>query len=202
LAILQAAHRLFAENGYPATTMQAVAAEAEVAAKTVYLAFSTKAALLRAVWDLALKGDTDDAPVAQREWYREILEERDPDRKVRLLARNSCNVKRRIGPLLRAIRSAAAVDDDSAALWALIQSDFYDNQRVIVETLARDGALRADLNVSKATDILWMLNHPDTWLLLTGDRGWSPEVFEEWFATTASQQLIAPRGPRRPTTRP
>ena len=44
LAILEAAHRLFTSDGYTATTMQAVAAKADVATKTVYLAFSTKAA--------------------------------------------------------------------------------------------------------------------------------------------------------------
>ena len=199
LAILQAAHQLFTRDGYPATTMQAVAAEANVAPKTVYLAFSTKAALLRAVWDLALKGDVDDAPVAEREWYIALVEERDPVTKLTLLARNSCVVKRRIGALLRAIRSAAAVDTDSAELWALIQSDFHANQRAIVETLAREGALRSELDVATATDILWTLNHPDTWLLLTDERGWSPDAFEAWFAATACQQLLgtSPRAPRR-----
>ena len=37
--------------------------------------------------------------------------------------------------MLEVIRDAAPVDPDTAALWNLIQSDFYDNQRVIVETL-------------------------------------------------------------------
>src|SRR5919204_595373 len=74
---------------------------------------------------------------------------------------------------------------DAAALWRLIQSDFYDNQRVIVESLHAKRALRPDLDVARATDVLWTLNHPDVWLLLIGERGWAPEDWERWFADTA-----------------
>ena len=93
-------------------------------------------------------------------------------------------VQARIGRLLRTIRSAAAVDPDAGALWQLIQSDFYANQRVLVATIHERGGLRPDLDVDRATDILWTLNHPDVWLLLVGDRGWTPEQFEAWFADT------------------
>src|SRR6476646_4300185 len=74
-AILAAAQRLFERQGYAATTMAAIAREAGVALKTVYLAFETKAGVLRALWHLLLRGDTADAPVAERDWYREVLEE-------------------------------------------------------------------------------------------------------------------------------
>ena len=190
LAVVDAAQRLFERDGYTVTTIDAIAAEAAVSTKTVYLAFANKATLLRAVWDRALKGDTDDAPVAQREWYRALLEEGDPRRQLALVAVNSCAVKQRIGPMLRAIRSAAEVDPDGATLWQLIQSDFHANQRVIVESIARHGGLAAQLDVDTATDILWTLNHPDVWLLLTGERGWSPERFETWFSATLAQQLL------------
>ena len=61
--ILEAAQRLFERDGYGATTMAAIAAEAGVALKTVYLAFETKSGLLRALWHLRLRGDEDEAPV-------------------------------------------------------------------------------------------------------------------------------------------
>jgi AcrR family transcriptional regulator len=191
LLMLEAAQRLFERDGYVATTMEAIANEAGVALKTVYTAFTTKAGLLRALWDLRLKGDTSDAPVAERPWYREMLDEPDPERQLRLNARNARNVKSRIGPLLRVIRSAAVVDADGATLWNLIQSDFYENQRALVETIHELGELRADLEPTRATDILWTLNHPDVWLLLVGDRGWTADQFEAWFAEITHQQLLA-----------
>jgi AcrR family transcriptional regulator len=189
-SILTAAQMLFERDGYVATTMDAIAAEAGVALKTVYLAFATKSGLLRSLWDLLLKGDTDEAPVATRPWYVELLEEPDAIRKVELIAHNSCMVKRRIGRLLGVIRSAAEVDPDGAALWQLIQTDFYENQRALVESLAGRGGLRDGLDPGTAADILWTLNHPDVWLLLVGQRKWTPDQFEAWFADTLHAQLI------------
>lgn len=193
LAILGAAQRLFEANGYAATTMGAIATEADVALKTVYLGFETKAGLLRAVWDLALKGDTDDAPVAARPWYLEVLEEPNPERKLRRVAQASCRVKRRIGALLGVIRDAAPGDEEIGDLWSLIQSDFYLNQGAIVATLDHADALADGLDAARATDILWTLNHPDLWLLLVGERGWTPEQFETWLGDTAIGQLLRPR---------
>ncbi len=192
-AILEAAQRLFERRGYPATTMEQVAAEAGVALKTVYLAFTTKSGLLRALWDLRLKGDQAEAAVAERPWYREVVEEPDPERQLRGNARNARLVKERIAGVLKILRSAAPVDPDAEALWRLIQTDFYDNQRVIVESLEARQALRPGLDVAQASDILWTLNHPDVWLLLVGERGWTPGQWERWFADTACGQLLRPR---------
>ena len=194
LAILRAAEVLFAEHGYAATTMETVAGEAGVALKTVYSAFATKSGLLRALWDLRLKGDADDAPVAERPWYREVLDEPDPERQLRLNARNSRVVKERIGSILRTIRSAAAIEPGADALWRLIQSDFHANQRVLVAAIAERGGLRPGLDVERATDVLWTLNHPDVWLLLVGERGWTPEAFEAWFAEVCCAQLLRQPG--------
>jgi AcrR family transcriptional regulator len=189
-AILDAAQRLFEGQGYAATTMAAIAAEAEVALKTVYVVFETKSGLLRAVWHLALRGDEDDVPVGDRTWYRRLLDEPDPQRVVRLVARNSRRVKERAAPLLRVIRSGAEVDPDIAELWSRIQSDFYENQRAIIESLRAKSALRRGLDVDRAADVLWTLNHPDTWLLLVGERGWTPDAFERWFADTVAAQIL------------
>jgi AcrR family transcriptional regulator len=191
LHILHAAQRLFEQQGYAATTMAAIATEAGVSLKTVYLAFQTKSGVVRALWDVLLRGPVD-SPVAVQPWYREVLQERDPQRRLRLNARNSRVVKTRIGALLQVIRSAAPLDGDIAALWAHIQADFYDNQGVIVQQLHHTGSLRPDLDVTRATDILWTLNHPDVWQLLVGMRGWTPEQYEKWLGDTACAQLLSP----------
>ena len=191
-SILEAAQRLFERQGYAATTMDAIAEDAGVALKTVYVAFATKSGVLRGLWDLLLKGDLDEAAVAERPWYREVLDEVDPHRQLRMNARNSRVVKQRIAGILETIRNAAPIDTDIDALWNLIQTDFYDNQRTIVQTLHRKKALWPGLDVTRATDILWTLNHPDMWQLLVGRRAWTPEQYEKWFADTACSQLLKP----------
>jgi len=102
--ILESARRLFARQGYAATTMAAIAAEAGVALKTVYVAFETKAGVLRALWNVLLRGDEGDAPVAEREWYRAVLDEPDPERQLRMNATNSRIGKLRFGDVLEVIR--------------------------------------------------------------------------------------------------
>ena len=56
-AILEAAERLFVADGYTGTSMSRIASEARVALKTVYLAFETKAGVLRALWHLRLRDE-------------------------------------------------------------------------------------------------------------------------------------------------
>jgi AcrR family transcriptional regulator len=190
LEILEAAQRLFERDGYTATTMAAVATEAGVALKTVYLAFETKAGLLRALWHLRLRGDEDDVPIAERQWYRDVIAEPDPERQLRLGARNARQVKGRAANLMRAMRDAAGTDADSAALWRRIQDDFLANQRAVVDAIDARGGLAPGLDAARAADILWTLNHPDVWHLLVGERGWTPEEWEQWFADTACAQLL------------
>ena len=189
--ILRAAEELFAAQGYAATTMAAIAAAAGVSLKTVYVAFETKGGVLRALWNVRLRGDDDEAPIAERRPYLEVLEEPDPVRQLELNARNSRAGKTRLGAVIEVIRSAAAVDPDIAALWARIGAEYLANQRAIVERIAQKGALRPGLDVDRAADILWTINHPTLWQLLVGERGWDPAAYERWSAGAARSELLA-----------
>lgn len=196
--ILDAAQRLFESKGYSSTTMAEIAKEAGVALKTVYLAFRTKSGVLRTLWNLLLRGDESDLPIAEREWYQAVLDEEDPERRLRLNARNSATGKQRISAILEVIRTAAAADPDVAALWERIEGDYHTNQRRIVERLHEGAHLKPGLDVPEATDILWAINHPNTWQLLVVGRGWSPDQYERWTGDLAVAQLLRPRrAPKR-----
>jgi AcrR family transcriptional regulator len=188
--ILEAAQDLFERQGYAATPMSAIAAQAQVALKTVYLVFETKSGLLRALWDLTLGGADDAVPVVDRPWYREMMDAPDAKRILELNARNSRLVKSRAAGLMRVIRDAASADADAGALWSLIQQEFHANQATVVQAIKNRRALRPGLTVKRATDILWTLNHPDLWQLLVVGCGWTPEAFEKWQAETFCAQLL------------
>ena len=188
--VLQAAQRLLEQHGYAATSMVAIASEAGVSLKTVYLAFETKSGLLRALWHLLLRGDEESTPVGARPWFQAVLDEPDPTRQLRLNVRNAKLVRARIGPLLEVIRSAAAHDAEIDALWTRIQTEFYDNQRSVVEALHRKRALKPGLGVARATDILWTLNHPNLYRLLVIDRGWTSDQHEKWLADLLCSELL------------
>jgi AcrR family transcriptional regulator len=184
--ILEAAQRRFERQGYAATTMEAIAGEAGVALKTVYVAFETKSGLLRALWNHLLRDGRDEVPVAEQPWYREVMDQPDPERRLRMNARNSRVVKLRIAGALEVIRTAAPLDPDIGALWHRIETEFHANQRTIVASLGE--ALAVD--VERAADILWTLNHPALWQLLVEQRDWTPEEYEQWCADAAVAQLL------------
>jgi hypothetical protein len=46
------------------------------------------------------------------------------------------------------------------------------------------------ISVTSLTDILWTLNHPDLWHLLVGERGWTADEYEDWFAEAVMAQLL------------
>src|SRR5919112_318581 len=65
-AILRAAKARFEDMGWVGTTIAAVASDASVSPKTIEATFGTKAALLAAVVDYAIRGDIDPTPMASR----------------------------------------------------------------------------------------------------------------------------------------
>lgn len=188
--ILQAAQSLFEERGYAATSIAAIAKQAGVSQGTVYLAFETKAELLRTLWNALLRGEEDAPPVAQLARYKRVLSEPDPSRQLELNARHAVAAKRRIGALHEVIRAGATVDPDVGALWDRIQTEFRENQRKIVQSIAEKGALKPDLDIERAADILWTINHGDLWQHLVVRRGWSADEFERWLADTFRTQLL------------
>jgi AcrR family transcriptional regulator len=189
--IIDAARRLFEDGGYAATAVPAIAAEAGVAVKTVYLAFETKAGLLRAVWEARLGGKEEAIPVLERRWMRELTAEPDPVGKLRLLAAQSRRVKTTAGRLLEAIRTAAATDPEVAPLWRDIEAKLLQVQRAVVDQLDALDALRPSLDIREATDILWTLNHPTVWHLLVRERDWPPARYEQWLSEAFCQHLLA-----------
>jgi AcrR family transcriptional regulator len=197
-AILDAAERLFVEDGYVATSMSAIAKEAGVALKTIYLAFETKGGLLRALWHRRLRGGREYVPVAEQEWFLEVLREPDPAKVLRLNARNSRIVKTRIAPLGEVLFRAAPADPDVDALSERIWSEFYENQREVVKVLQRRKGLKKGLGVKRATDMLWTLNHPQTYILLVYERGWSADQYERWLADITISELLRPPGKATP----
>src|SRR5580765_3079216 len=75
-AILDAAARLFLRDGFQATTMPAVAADAGVSQETIYKTFGGKAGLVRAIRERGLAGE---GPVqAERRSNALQKAERDP----------------------------------------------------------------------------------------------------------------------------
>jgi AcrR family transcriptional regulator len=186
--ICAAAQRLFSTKGYLATSIADIAAEAGVARPTVFTAVGTKPVILKAVVDQAMAGDDEPHPVAERPWFTEALDEPDPERSIDLHTRNICRMLRRVVPLLRAMETAATLDEDAAALWA----DFRQQRRTGTAGIAADLAAKTTLRCPQRVlaDMLFALP-PDAYYRLVHEEGWSTEAFQHWLADLLKRTCLA-----------
>ena len=49
--------------------------------------------------------------------------------------------------------------------------------------------LRLGTDRAHAVDAVWLLMDPAVYCRLTGDRGWSPEAYRDWFADAVARLL-------------
>lgn len=56
--------------------------------------------------------------------------------------------------------------------------------RLLAADLLATGQLRDGLSVEEVADTIWATNSPDLHRLLIEDRGWSPDHYETWLATS------------------
>lgn len=196
--ILAAAQELFAQRGYTATTIQQIADRADVAWQTVYSVFKTKAAILSAVFDVAIAGDDEPVPVRERPWVHAIQDAGDPLEKMRIFGRHLREAGARTAGVLSVIESAAATDPQIAALWRTLQDQRLYGMTLAADHLQQAGALRPGLSAARAADILWLYTGPWAYRALVTERGWTPEEYETWITGTLHAQLMNPAPTHRP----
>ena len=190
LRILEAAGELFAEGGYAATTIDAIAARASVAVDTVYAVFGTKKALLSALIDHLVTGSIEGSDVLAGDGPRALQAMTDREQMIAAFAADIAARIERVRPIDDVMRGAGAIDPDIAELRTRMQENRFNKLRYVVELLAARGPLRADVNVGEAAAIVWTLTSPEVNRLLRDDRGWSTQRYEQWLSTTLLRVLI------------
>jgi AcrR family transcriptional regulator len=189
--LLDAAYRLFAERGYAATSIPAIAQEAGVAVPTVYWAFGSKRALLMELVSSRTVGDEEQIPLAERSWWREMIDEPDPVRQLELLATITRQAHERAVGAFEIVRGAAASDPEIAALYREGGRRRYQDNQAVAHSLAARGALRPEVTEQLAADVLWAMSAPEWYRMLVVERGWSAEQFEMWYTSSLSSFLLA-----------
>ncbi|MCA1572662.1 MAG: TetR/AcrR family transcriptional regulator [Chloroflexi bacterium] len=190
--IIATAQPLFLEHGYAGTTVAAIARAAGVVVETVYRTFGSKVGLFGAVVEAALAGGVERAelPVEERPAIAAIIAEADPVRQVALYAATQPGIHRRAGPLLRAVRDAAALDPEVARVWGELEAQRYAGQARMAGLLASRGSLREGLSVETASDLIWALTSLALHDLFVVERGWTPEEYERWLTDALTRELL------------
>lgn len=189
-AVVHAAHQLFLERGFAATTMSEVASAAGVSVPTVYKAFGNKPRLAKAVFDVAMAGDDEPVPMLQRAALGKVRHEPDARAKLRLYGEFLAEVAPRHVPVQLVIRDAATTDPEARAVWAELQTERLNGMTMFARDLHDNGHLRPGVSRTEARDVLWTYNSAELFQLLVVERGWSPRRYGRWVANALIAALL------------
>ena len=188
--VIAAAGRLFATQGYAATSMDQIAEVAGVGRATVFTAVGGKVALLEAAWNVALVGDDEEVALPDRPESRAIMAESDPRRFLSRYIALVVEIDARAAGIYEAVRGAATADPAIEALYTKIQAGRYTGATHVVELLRGKGGLRPDLAPETAADILWTLLEPMLYRLLVHERGWPLDRYRSWLDQMVQAALM------------
>lgn len=185
--ILAAATPLFLERGYTATTIEEIAEAADVGARTVFVRFASKAALLKRVVDVAVVGDTAPVDVLRRDWMQLALRAPTASDRLAALAGASRQIMARTGPLFAVAQQAAAVEPLIERYWQEGREATRHAQRMIWTRMADDGLLDRAIDLDWIVDTASVLAGAETYLLVTRMTGWDLDTYENWLVRTLAR---------------
>lgn len=187
--ILQAAYELFVEQGYGVTTLQGIAERAGVAVQTIYFTFGNKPSLLKELVDVTIAGDDEPIPTLRRPWFLDALAADTAEAQLRAHVHGTCEVLRRVAPIVDVLRAAGMQDPKLADLWQQDSDPRLEVQTAAARALITKTGARADLSAEEAADVLFGVLSPELYLLFVRDRGWSPKRWERWVNDTLRAHL-------------
>jgi AcrR family transcriptional regulator len=195
--IIDAAESRFLRDGYAASTIAAIAADAGISADTIYKSFGGKPGLVRAIRERALRGDgpvpaeqRSDALHGRTASGREIIE---------AWGALTSEVAPRVAPILLLVRAAAISDPEGQTLLAEMDADRLRRMTDNARRLRAGGHLRPGITLAQAADVLWTYSAPEVYELLVLRRGWTPKRYGRFIADAMIKALLqsAPVNSRR-----
>lgn len=183
--LVVAAGEEFARVGYVAATVSRIAENAGVTVQTLYLAWGSKHALLRAYLESTLAPDASPSG----EHFAAQLHPDTPAGVVTQIAALFCGVAQRCAVAWQAYRDGAAVDAAIAEDWRQIQALRRNTLSTLLAAIP-DEALR--VSREDAIDTVWAVASPAMYAVLISDAGYTIERFQTWIATTLQAAILHP----------
>jgi AcrR family transcriptional regulator len=188
--IVAAAAELFAENGYAATTIDAIAQAAGVSRKTVFTSAGGKAALIKLAYDYAITGDDEPVPLRERPVIKALEAEPDAARMLAGFSDMVTGIQGRTARLYMALVGAAESEPEARKLLEQLEQQRLAAMNKPATLLSRRGALRRGITIAMAADILWLHNDPVLYHQLVHKRQWAPAQFRDWLTHALQTQLL------------
>ena len=186
--IVDAAASLFAEHGYAATPLKAIADRAGVSIQTVHHA-GPKSSLLMAAFERAFAGD--EGPPAERPEMAAIMADPDPESWLPAYVAFLAEANGRSARLWRVLHVAA---DGDPVIREQVES--LDGRRrrelgLAAAWLRDRGLIPADA-VQQASDRLAFYASPDAYLHFVDASGWSDDAYAAWLGESLRGLMAGP----------
>ena len=178
--VARAARELFAERGYVATTIAAIAEAADIPVQTIYSAFGGKAKILQELTGRAI------APIDVLRRHEEARAHPDPAEGLRLSVAIQRHQYEVMFDVIDVYWEAARTDAEIAGILKGIMAS---REQAFAAHLAFiEASLRPGL--AEALDIYLALVVPEIYRTLVRERGWTPDRYEKWLGDTLVAQLL------------
>lgn len=193
--ILVAARTLFAKKGYAATSVAEIAAAAGASVQTIYDSVGSKAQLVSALNDL-IDDEGGVGPLAAR-----IPTETDPRALLDIAVSITHGICERCGDIVGAVYGAASVESALAAVRDESRRRHREGIAWLTRRLAELGALRPDLEVNRAADIIAALTDPQVVGTFIVHYEWAWDEWHAWTVDTLAKAVLADIGTAAAATR-
>jgi AcrR family transcriptional regulator len=182
--ILAVARDLLTTQGYVGMTMEAIAEAAEVSPKTVAAVVGSKREILAAI----VNPEAFEAPV--QELLSQLRTGQEPGQRVKLVVLISRRVYESLRTEFELLRTAGVVDPELADLARRIEARRRQNQSYLISDLHERRALRHNLSLEEALDILWSLTGYDLYRMLVIECRWEAQRYESWLSQLLLDRLL------------
>jgi AcrR family transcriptional regulator len=189
-AIVEAAHDRFAERGWSGTTIRDVAQDADVSPKTIEAVFGTKAALLGAAVDFAIRGDTGDTPVVERESARRVQAAPDAAAMLDLHAAHLRLITPRSARIVSVVEHAAEAERPVGELWRRIIRNRRSGVRWATELFLSKPGRPSGLERAQVEPVFWVTVNWATYRTLTELAGLDDDGYEDWLRRYYAAMLL------------
>jgi AcrR family transcriptional regulator len=189
--ILEAARKLFMERGYAGATAEAIAAEAGVAAQTIYAIFKNKKKILVSLMNVSpTTGVEDHTPMSERANVQAVAQEQDQRRQLQMFAQVVAGNLDQVAAVFEIMTDAARIEPDFERIVEKLNKQRLEHMTLAVKQISANGPFREQIDEVYARDTIWALTSGEVFLLLTKDRGWSKEQYAGWLADMLIRALL------------
>jgi AcrR family transcriptional regulator len=183
-AVIAAARRLFAENGFFQTKVEEIAKLSRVSPATVYAQCGGKQGLLRSLMD-----SWTQAPLIV-ESHQKSLAAADAALVMQTLSAAYLQITKQWGDVIRVVIDVAPHDDESGAVLVTAQRRHNRNLTAICRHLEEIGALHDGVDARLASRIITYYYGIDGLLRTREVFGWSLERSNEWLLARVSAAVL------------